>query len=127
MAIGTRLKNIPKAVLDAGITRAMIDRALGQSAMVRAATIKKSKEVAEYWEGIAPVFGDKPPHRSEPAFGNIGDYKNSIHIKLRTHRSGYLTGQVSNTDPKAHWLEYGSAHNPEYGYMQRVKDHFDLG
>lgn len=126
--VGNKFR-IPTEVQRVGITRAMIDRALGRSSAVRAATIAKSKEVQEYWQSIAPVLGDKPTHGHDDPDGvgrSGGSYRNSIKVKLRTHRSGYLTGQVVNTDPKAHWLEYGSIHNPEYGYLQKVKDHFSL-
>jgi hypothetical protein len=121
--------HMPAELSKVGITRAVIDRALGRSARVRAGVAAKTKEVQEYWESIAPVLGDKPPHRSGDSDGigeQAGAYKGSIKTKLRLHASGYLVGRVYNTDPKAHWLEYGSAHNPEHGYLQRVKDHFDI-
>lgn len=128
--VKSSVMHVPADLAKVGITRAIIDRALGRSVRVRAGVIAKTKEVQEYWESIAPELGDKPTHGHDDIDGfseDKGTYKKSIKTKLRLHFSGYLTGRVYNTDPKAHLLEYGSIHNPEYGYLQKVKSHFDIG
>lgn len=110
-----------------GLTPAKIDAAIADSIVIREGVIAKAKEVQEYWKSIAPV-SDRGPHPlgrgKEGYYDEPGDYQKSITIEYKVHASGYFTAKVITRDPKAHWLEYGSIHNPEYGFAQRVVNHF---
>lgn len=95
------------------------------SAVVQEAKHLKADEVADYWASIAPVRGDKDPKGShEPtAYGTnyAEDYQNSIGVHEDPDGVVYVG---SDLVPLADWLEYGSEHNPEYGYGARVLEHF---
>lgn len=112
---------------DVGLTPAKIDAAVGSSIVIREAVIRKAKEVQEYWQSIAPV-SDRGPHPlgagHEGYIDEPGDYKKSIMIKYDQKATGYFIATVFTKDPKAHWLEYGSIHNPEYGFAQKTVEHF---
>lgn len=109
----------------AGVYAADIEGWIVASAVVREAKIVKAREVAEYWQSIAPVRGDKPTHESkEPtAYGTNweGDYRDSIRVYEDPDGVVYVG---SDLVPLADWLEYGSVHNPEHGYGIRVLQHF---
>lgn len=108
--VGVRARDLNRAIIRSGLEAEMI---------------RTAREVKEYWQSIAPVWGDKPPKRGEPNIGEAGDYRESIQIMptLMTE-VGLPVIKVGSNDEKAHWLEYGSIHNPEHGYGQRVMDHF---
>jgi hypothetical protein len=53
-----------------------------------------------------------------------GDYRDSIEITYHEKSSGHFTAKVGTQDYKAHWLEYGSIHNPEYGFAQKTVEAF---
>jgi hypothetical protein len=110
---------------EAGITFADIDKATAESFEIRQGVIDKAKEVQEYWKSIAPVNKvDKPHDLGDGRIDDPGDYRDSIVIKYGKSRG--FSAEVRSDDPKAHWLEYGTTHNPEHGYAQRVRDHFSL-
>lgn len=66
-------------------------------------------KVCEQVKEETPVFGDLPPKRSAPAEGDIGDARNAVHVE--PHGDDY---RVISRDPKAVWIEIGTAHMPEY-------------
>lgn len=73
--------------------------------------IKVKRQVAEqaveYWKGIVPP--------------NVltGRYRDSIHVEQDGNK---IT--VVASDQKAHWIEYGAEHTPEYAPRQKTDDHF---
>ena len=77
-------------------------------------------EMVEYGKEIAPVFADRPPHRSEPEDGEPGSYRDSIHSINR----GLSRRRIQSDDPKAAWIEYGTSHMPEYGVFGKMSEHF---
>lgn len=84
---------------------------------------KKAEKVQAYWQSIAPVFGDKPPHRAAPKYGQPGAYRDSIKIKDRPE--GFTPGKrVTDTDFKARWIEFGSAHMPPYAPAAKTSARF---
>lgn len=93
-----------------GITRGDIDKAVSEVFVVRQAIIDKAEEVETYWKSIAPV--------------RSGDYRDSIHIEYDEKKTGFLKARVVTKDWKAHWLEYGSIHNPEYGFAAKTVEEF---
>ena len=94
-----------------------------KSKKVQAGVEKKAEKVAAYWQSIAPVFGDKPPKRAAPSHGSPGDYKASISIE--DHPNGDVPGKrVKDTDFKANWIEFGSAHMPEYAPRAKTRAKF---
>jgi hypothetical protein len=131
-----------------GIKQSEIDKVL-HSDLVNKKVGEKAVEVWVYWRSIAPVFGDKPPHRDEPAFGNPGDYRDSLIIKNASDDTT-VRWRVKPTDAKMYWIEFGTryradsqkpggsrshgrgkhssdtgvVHMPEYGLMAKVKAHF---
>lgn len=90
-----------------------IGRAARSKRVIRALERKATKAQA-YWQSIAPVFGDLPPKRPAPPEGDVGDYKAAVKIKKITNPDGSVRFRVYDDDPKAHWVEWGNAHMPEY-------------
>ena len=99
------------------------------AAVVHAAKLAKAEEVKEYWQGIAPVWGDRPTKGAttptETASGEIvdayeGEYANSIHIE-----EGRGRVRVGSNTKVAVFLEWGTMHNPEYGCAARTAAHFN--
>lgn len=103
-----------------------LEREIMASVAVKAAVIDTAKKVQKRWKEIAPV-SDRPAHPLQVGGSYIeepGDYQKSIRVKYDTHGPDVFGAQVYSKDPKAHWLEYGSVHNPEYGYAARVVEEF---
>lgn len=108
-----------------GVGQAEIDSAILESAEVHEAVIAKAKAVQEYWQSIAPENKTGRPHTLKSGYvDEPGDYRKSIQIVYEHKDSGYFSAIVRTLDYKAHWLEYGSIHNPEFGFAQRVVDYF---
>ena len=105
-----------------GISAEQIDKIM-HSQKVHNAVDAKAKMVQEYWKSIAPVFGDKPPHRDAPKYGEPGAYRDSITVVDMTDEDGFRD-RVKPTDFKAKWIEFGNAHMPEYAPMAKVKARF---
>lgn len=93
------------------------------SPKVNAAVHAKADKVQAYWKGIAPVFGDRPPKRGEPASGARGDYRKSISQEDMSGADGAQV-RIKATDFKAKWIEYGNKHMPEYAPLAKVKAMF---
>ena len=105
-----------------GLGRGGFRKAL-KSKKVHAAVQKKAGAVREYWKSISPVFGDKPPHRSVPAHGAPGAYRDSIATADMTDFEG-PRARVQAHDFKARWIEYGSSHMPTYAPKAKVLAEF---
>jgi hypothetical protein len=90
---------------------------------VAAAVQAKGAAVQGYWKSISPVFGDLPPHRSAPAHGAPGAYRDSIVVKDTSDAEG-PRARVQDTDFKAKWIEYGSKHMPTYAPLAKTKANF---
>ena len=113
-----------------GVTEAEVEAALIAGGL-EAEMLALADEVEDYWKSIAPEFGDKDPRgRAVPGIGPGGTYmdtkKYKDSVEVRVESDGVFPHiRVGSSDmPLAEWLEYGSVHNPEYGYAQRVVDHF---
>lgn len=113
------------ALEDVGVSALDLEGFILGSVVIQEAKRRKAEEVAEYWQSIAPVRGDKDPRGSkEPtAYGTnwADDYRESIKVHEDSDGAVYVGTDLI---PLADWLEYGSVHNPEHGYGARVLDHF---
>lgn len=101
-----------------GIKQSEIDKIL-RSDMVNAKVGQKAVEVQNYWKSIAPVFGDKPPHRKEPKSGEPGDYRDSIIVK-NAGDGKEVRWRVLPTDLKRKWIEFGTKNMPEEALVPKV-------
>lgn len=92
---------------------------------IRREVEKLAQQVQETVQSYAPVFGDRPPRRESPADGSAGDYKDSIHVTwVTTSDSDLPVARVISNDMKAAWIEYGSAHMPEYAPFTKAAQEF---
>lgn len=114
---------LPAIFDEVGITIRDIERAIGETAEIREAIMNKAKEVRDYWQSIAPV-GPKEHTLKSGYVDQPGDYRDSIRITYQSKTNGFFTATVGTNDYKAKWLEYGSIHNPEYGFAQKTLDYF---
>lgn len=105
-----------------GISAEQLNKVM-KSQKVHDAVDKKAAAVQEYWKSVSPVFGDKPPHRDAPAHGSPGAYRDSISVTEISDDGGFRD-RVKPTDFKAKWIEFGTAHMPEYAPMAKVKARF---
>jgi hypothetical protein len=124
------LSRLPALLTDVGLTEGQIVKALAESVEVSHGIIEKTKEVQEYWinesKGTGAPVSDRGPHPIMAGSSEMispGDYVKSIKIKYE--KTPILVGIVYTDAPHAHWLEYGSIHNPVYGYAQDTADHFN--
>lgn len=81
---------------------------------------KFAEEVAEHVRSIAPEFGDRPPHRTEPPYDDLGSLKESITVTP----GGPGRRKVGSEDYKAIWAELGTRHMPEYAPFAKTAKFF---
>ena len=106
---------------EVGLDKATLDKAVAESAEVRAGVIAKTQEALAYWQSIAPtgtgrdhvIFGRE---ENEP-----GDYKASLQMSFKDTPEG-LEGKVGSPLIVARLLEYGTAKMQERGYAQKTID-----
>ncbi|AAN12407.1 hypothetical protein GUMBIE_9 [Mycobacterium phage GUmbie] len=65
-------------------------------------------EVVDAWKNNSPV--------------GTGAYRDSVQVTERSTNKG--RGKVGATDPQAHLVEFGSAHNDEYAPAQKTAKQF---
>jgi hypothetical protein len=129
-----RFTTVEKASMEASVFAENVAQFAAYSGLVLAAKIAKGHEVAEYWKGIAPHWGDRNPKRDHGPTGlrgggggvpnEPGDYAESIKVYE------WEDGRVSvgtELQPLASFLEYGTAHNPEYACGAKTLAHFGGG
>lgn len=54
-----------------------------------------------------------------------GEYKSSFEIEEVQRPDGLPGRRLTNTDDKAHLIEFGSVHNPEFAVMTKTAAHFN--
>lgn len=77
---------------------------------------EKGHEIQEYWQSIAPVFGEtgRDERRSAPPQDAAGAYRDSIEVSHPSrNREGDLSLRVGTDYYTAVWIEVGSRHHPE--------------
>lgn len=101
---------------------------LKRSMKVKKAMVARGHRVEEYWKSIAPVFGETglDEKRSAPPDGSPGDYRDSIRTVVTEGDDGIMRVRVDATDKKRFWIEYGTAHMPEYACKARALKRFRL-
>jgi hypothetical protein len=89
-----------------------IERAIREqeAAQLEAAVDKQAEEMKAYAVSISPV--------------DTGQYKKSFEISKVERSDGLPARSLSNTDPIAGLLEYGSIHNPEFAVLARTAHQF---
>ncbi|WP_136244768.1 hypothetical protein [Mycobacterium intracellulare] len=114
-----RLRRKPK-----GISKDQIDKVM-KSQRVHDAVQAKAVTVQTYWKEISPVFDPSDPreHRKKPPHGQPGAYRDSVIVTDTSDAEG-ASARVKPTDFKAKWIEFGTAHMPEYAPMAKVKAKF---
>lgn len=82
------------------------------------AAVAEGKVAVDYWRSLPPATGGVPEadlhgkHRT-------GAYRESIRYDI-DRKLTHLRVRVFSDDPKAHWIEYGSSHMPEYAPMAKT-------
>jgi hypothetical protein len=98
--------------LDAlGMTKDGLDKEL-ESQEVLEARVELAQEVAEYWRSVSPI-GDP---ETDP---HAGEYRDSIEVEVDGNDV-----KVVARDDKAHLMEFGSVHNPEFAPRAKTWAHF---
>jgi hypothetical protein len=110
---------------EVGLSAEKLELAVAESPEVRSAVIAKARQVQDYWKSLAPV-GHGRPHDiySAEEHNEPGTYRDSIHTEYLTTKSGAPKARVGAYGHLARWLEFGSIHNVEHGYGQRVANAF---
>jgi len=75
-------------------------------------------KLADEVRDLTPTFGDLPPKRNEPEYGQPGDAKAAI--KVENAPKKLHAKRVISRDFKAIWIELGSTHMPEYAPFAKV-------
>lgn len=109
-----------RALEDVGVYAKDLEGFIAGSEAVYAAKLAKASEVADYWKGIAPEWGNKDPKKGAPDPFPKDAYRDSIKVNRDKGRVSVGT----DLPGLSVWLEYGSEHNPEHGYGARVLEHF---
>jgi hypothetical protein len=93
-------------IMGAGLHEAEIGHALDELA----------GKVCEQVKDLAPKFGDLPAHRNNPAekWNPTGEDSYRDSIEVDDLHGSLDTRRVISRDPKAIWIEIGTAHMPEY-------------
>lgn len=85
-------------------------KAIRHDADVQAGLDELANEVKAYWQGIAPV--------------DTGEYAANTRIRKMRAKDGTPMRRVSNLDPAAHIIEYGSNDTKKFAVRARVGTHF---
>ena len=106
---------MPNFLARLGISDAEMIAAAARDVAVHEGLKAKANEAQEHWKDIAPVFGDRDPKRAAPPQEDPGAYRDAVEVGEIQHKKGLLPRiRVFNNDYKAHWIEFGAKHMPEY-------------
>lgn len=107
-----------------------IEAAIAESAEIQAALRERAEEVRQFWIDYWEAF-DHPHSRTHTLRSgyveNPGDYSKSIRIEYMESGTGFMKARITAHDYKAHWIEYGSRHMPEFAPRAATLDHFGGG
>lgn len=107
-----------------GLTDLEIDAEMARDPKLIKELEDHGAEIRDYWKALAPVFDGDKDRRKTPGLGEPGDYKGSIHTELVRRKDGKPGMRVGTNDPKAIWIEVGTAHMPEYAPATQTAHHF---
>ncbi|MCV7422993.1 hypothetical protein H7K45_20785 [Mycobacterium yunnanensis] len=113
--------------MDEAIGIEKIEQAIVNSPAVLAAVMERAAEARQFWVDYWEAF-DHPYSRTHTLRSgyveNPGDYANSIRVKFMRTPEGAPMARITAHDYKAHWIEYGSAHMPEFACRAATVAHF---
>lgn len=101
---------------------ALLIAAMKTDVTVMAATELLAEQVAEEVRLHTPVFGDRPPRRAVPMFGEPGDAREAVHVEMNPDEP--LGRRVISRNFEAAWIEVGSKHIPEYAPFTKAAVQF---
>ena len=114
-----------QSLVEAAIGVKVIEAELEHNPMILAQLMNRAEEVKQFWIDYWEGF-DHPHSRVHTLRSGYveqpGDYAKSIKVKII--RSGHLKARITAHDYKAHWIEYGSAHMPEFAPRAATLAHF---
>lgn len=87
---------------------------LRTSPELRAVLENLGSKGVQYAKGIAPVGGARDPHP--------GAYRDSINYEIHQGKTR-MSLRIGARDQKAHWIEFGAKHMPEYGVLTKTLDY----
>lgn len=90
-----------------------IAKAIREDAEVQRGLDELAEEVKAYWAQISPT--------------DTHIYQNSLVIRKRRDKDGNPVRRVTNTDPKANLLEYGTNDTPKFAVRAKVEAAFKKG
>jgi hypothetical protein len=106
-----------ESLIESAIGLDEITAEMASNAEVAEAVYKRAQEAREfwmdYWESSDHPYSREHALRS----GYVerpGDYSDSVKIKYGKAKEGAPKATVGTRDYKAAWIEYGSAHMPEF-------------
>lgn len=103
-----------------------IELALAESVAVRHALKVKAEEVQDMWVTYWESFPHPHSRVHSLRSGYVerpGDYSKSIRIKYMEH-GRFIKARITAHDYKAHWIEYGAKHMPEFAPRAAMLSYF---
>ena len=107
-----------------GLTDQELDAEMDKDPAIIKGLQDLAHQVEDYWKALAPVFDEERDHRKTPGIGDPGDYRDSIHTEPIRLKSGRAAMLVGTNDPKAIWIEVGTARMPEYAPATKTAHYF---
>lgn len=122
-----------QAAVERAFGRGVLEAEIASSLVVKEALMKRAEEVRQFWVAYWESF-DHPFSREHTLRSGYverpGDYAKSIKVKFIEGgiEAGHLfKARVTAHDYKAHWIEYGSKHMPEFAPRAATLSHFGGG
>jgi hypothetical protein len=120
-----------QSVVEAAFGAGTIEKAIAESLVVKEELMKRAEEVRQFWVDYWESF-DHPYSRQHTLRSGYverpGDYAASIKVKFIEGSGTHLfKARVTAHDYKAHWIEYGSSHMPEFAPRAATLAHFGGG
>lgn len=117
-----------QALVETVFGAGVIEREIASSLVVKVELMKRAEEVRQFWVDYWEAF-DHPYSREHTLRSGYverpGDYSASIKVKFIEASGGHLfKARITAHDYKAHWIEYGSAHMPEFAPRAATLAHF---
>ena len=120
-----------QSIVESALGKGVIEAELATSPEIAIHLMKKAEEVRQYWIDYWESF-DHPFSRVHTLRSGYverpGDYSDSIKVKFMPSAGKHLMkARVTAHDYKAHWIEYGSAHMPEFAPRAATLEYFGGG
>jgi hypothetical protein len=115
---------MPNPLSKFGLTDEELDAEMARNPEVIKGLQELGDQVRDYWKALAPVFDEERDRRKTPGIGEEGDYRDSIHTEAVRRKDGKPGMRVGTNDPKAIWIEVGTAHMPEYAPATKTAHYF---